>query len=77
MILLFPEGLIFTKLCFAKIKPSQKFLNLQYIIYFFLDRYKVMLACWEAEAEDRPTFSKLVEIMGDFLEDNVKQVIYV
>ena len=35
-----------------------------------------MLACWEAEAEDRPTFSKLVEIMGDFLEDNVKQVTY-
>ena len=33
-----------------------------------------MMLCWEAEPDDRPSFTKLVDIMGDFLEDNVKQV---
>ena len=35
-----------------------------------------MMLCWEAEPDDRPSFTKLVDIMGDFLEDNVKQVQY-
>ena len=48
----------------------------QIFVVFSLDRHKVMLACWEAEPEDRPSFTKLVDIMGDFLEDNVKQVLY-
>ncbi|XP_045205164.2 vascular endothelial growth factor receptor 1-like isoform X2 [Mercenaria mercenaria] len=37
------------------------------------DIYNVMLACWEVDPEDRPTFTQLVNVMGDFLEDNVKQ----
>ncbi|KAL4230476.1 hypothetical protein ACF0H5_010858 [Mactra antiquata] len=37
------------------------------------DIYKVMLACWEVDPEERPSFTQLVNIMGDFLEDNVKQ----
>lgn len=33
-----------------------------------------MLQTWDADSEKRPTFSRLVSIMGDFLEANVKQV---
>ncbi|KAK6976751.1 vascular endothelial growth factor receptor 1 [Biomphalaria glabrata] len=35
--------------------------------------YKVMLETWKVDPDDRPTFSKLVSSMGDFLEANVKQ----
>ncbi|ESO83848.1 hypothetical protein LOTGIDRAFT_132723 [Lottia gigantea] len=38
------------------------------------DIYKVMLQCWDADPEKRPTFTQLVNRMGDFLEENVKQV---
>jgi len=33
-----------------------------------------MKSCWEADPDNRPGFSQLVSVMGDFLEDNVKQV---
>lgn len=36
-----------------------------------------MKATWRLEAEDRPTFNQLASLMGDFLEANVKQVIYI
>ncbi|XP_052280539.1 vascular endothelial growth factor receptor 1-like isoform X1 [Dreissena polymorpha] len=35
--------------------------------------YRVMLDCWETDPEQRPSFTQLVNIMGDFLEENVKQ----
>ncbi|KAK3599974.1 hypothetical protein CHS0354_012628 [Potamilus streckersoni] len=35
--------------------------------------YEVMRSCWADNPDDRPTFSQLVNKMGDFLEDNVKQ----
>ncbi|KAH9507840.1 hypothetical protein Btru_053024 [Bulinus truncatus] len=35
--------------------------------------YKVMLETWKVDPDDRPSFSKLVARMGDFLEANVKQ----
>ncbi|KAL3880215.1 hypothetical protein ACJMK2_032471 [Sinanodonta woodiana] len=35
--------------------------------------YEVMKSCWAENPDDRPTFSQLVNKMGDFLEDNVKQ----
>lgn len=38
------------------------------------DRYKVMQATWRDDPDDRPTFTQLASIMGDFLEENVKQV---
>ena len=39
-----------------------------------LSRYQVMLQAWEEEADRRPTFGQLVNTMGDFLHDSVKQV---
>lgn len=40
------------------------------------DRYNVMQATWRDDPDDRPTFTQLASIMGDFLEENVKQVRY-
>ncbi|KAJ8727036.1 hypothetical protein PYW08_015433 [Mythimna loreyi] len=34
--------------------------------------YNVMLKCWEQKPTSRPTFSQLQEILGGFLEDNVR-----
>ncbi|XP_041824241.1 vascular endothelial growth factor receptor 1 isoform X2 [Melanotaenia boesemani] len=35
--------------------------------------YSTMLACWEAIPSDRPTFTNLVEILGDLLQARVQQ----
>ncbi|XP_034024936.1 vascular endothelial growth factor receptor 1 [Thalassophryne amazonica] len=35
--------------------------------------YSMMLACWEAKPCDRPTFSQLVETLGDLLQARVQQ----
>ncbi|XP_061569530.1 vascular endothelial growth factor receptor 1 [Cololabis saira] len=35
--------------------------------------YSTMLACWEACPSDRPTFTNLVEILGDLLQARVQQ----
>lgn len=32
-----------------------------------------MLACWEASPSDRPTFTNLVETLGDLLQERVQQ----
>lgn len=37
------------------------------------EMYKVMQATWRDDPDDRPTFTQLASIMGDFLEENVKQ----
>ena len=47
---------------------------LEYHSKGFYNRYKVMLATWRDDPDDRPTFTQLASIMGDFLEENVKQV---
>ncbi|XP_020500898.2 vascular endothelial growth factor receptor 1 isoform X1 [Labrus bergylta] len=36
--------------------------------------YSTMLACWEASPSDRPTFTDLVETLGDLLQARVQQV---
>uniref|UniRef100_A0A667X8U3 receptor protein-tyrosine kinase n=1 Tax=Myripristis murdjan TaxID=586833 RepID=A0A667X8U3_9TELE len=36
--------------------------------------YSTMLACWEANPSDRPTFTDLVETLGDLLQARVQQV---
>uniref|UniRef100_A0A672J0R8 receptor protein-tyrosine kinase n=1 Tax=Salarias fasciatus TaxID=181472 RepID=A0A672J0R8_SALFA len=36
--------------------------------------YSTMLACWEAAPSDRPTFTNLVETLGDLLQARVQQV---
>lgn len=36
--------------------------------------YSTMLACWEASPTDRPTFTNLVEMLGDLLQARVQQV---
>lgn len=33
-----------------------------------------MLNCWYGDPKERPTFSDLVEILGDLLQENVQQV---
>uniref|UniRef100_UPI003AADEB64 vascular endothelial growth factor receptor 1 n=1 Tax=Centroberyx gerrardi TaxID=166262 RepID=UPI003AADEB64 len=35
--------------------------------------YSTMLACWEANPSDRPTFTDLVETLGDLLQARVQQ----
>lgn len=45
-----------------------------YIESDYNDRYKVIQATWRDDPDDRPTFTQLASIMGDFLEENVKQV---
>ncbi|KAM3593029.1 uncharacterized protein V6R79_004741 [Siganus canaliculatus] len=37
------------------------------------DIYSTMLACWEANPSDRPTFTNLVETLGDLLQARVQQ----
>uniref|UniRef100_A0A4W6DFU1 Vascular endothelial growth factor receptor 3 n=1 Tax=Lates calcarifer TaxID=8187 RepID=A0A4W6DFU1_LATCA len=32
--------------------------------------YGIMLACWQGEPKERPTFPALVQILGDLLQDN-------
>ncbi|KAF3836506.1 hypothetical protein F7725_029064 [Dissostichus mawsoni] len=38
-----------------------------------LASYSTMLACWEAGPSDRPTFTNLVETLGDLLQARVQQ----
>ncbi len=39
-----------------------------------LHRYQTMLDCWHGEASKRPTFTELVERLGDLLQASVQQV---
>lgn len=39
-------------------------------LFPFAGRYGIMLACWQGEPRERPTFPALVEILGDLLQDN-------
>lgn len=36
--------------------------------------YDVMKSCWNQKPNARPSFSKLQEILGSFLEDHVRNV---
>lgn len=38
------------------------------------DSYSIMWACWENNPEDRPSFTALVEILGDLLQTCVQEV---
>uniref|UniRef100_A0A4W3HCV0 Vascular endothelial growth factor receptor 3 n=1 Tax=Callorhinchus milii TaxID=7868 RepID=A0A4W3HCV0_CALMI len=40
----------------------------------YIHDYRIMLGCWQGEPRDRPTFSDLVELLGDLLQANVQQV---
>uniref|UniRef100_A0A8C1HXY4 receptor protein-tyrosine kinase n=2 Tax=Cyprinus carpio TaxID=7962 RepID=A0A8C1HXY4_CYPCA len=42
--------------------------------YSIPEIYCIMMACWENNPEDRPSFSALVEILGDLLQTCVQQV---
>ncbi|XP_018107492.1 vascular endothelial growth factor receptor 3 isoform X1 [Xenopus laevis] len=35
--------------------------------------YRIMLSCWHGDPKERPTFTDLVEILGDLLQENVQQ----
>lgn len=41
---------------------------------FFSYRYQTMLDCWQGEPQGRPTFTELVERLGDLLQASVQQV---
>lgn len=43
-------------------------------MYVSVCSYSTMLACWEASPSDRPTFTNLVETLGDLLQARVQQV---
>lgn len=43
-------------------------------LYVCVCSYSTMLACWEADPSDRPTFTNLVETLGDLLQARVQQV---
>ncbi|CAG2188022.1 FLT1 [Mytilus edulis] len=62
------------------IEINEKFINLLKDGYFMEkpehssdEMYKVMKATWRTEPDERPTFTQLACLMGDFLEANVKQ----
>uniref|UniRef100_A0A674KDL3 Vascular endothelial growth factor receptor 3 n=1 Tax=Terrapene triunguis TaxID=2587831 RepID=A0A674KDL3_9SAUR len=42
--------------------------------YATAEIYRIMLSCWHGDPKERPTFSDLVEILGDLLQENVQQV---
>lgn len=39
-------------------------------------RYQTMLDCWQGQPQQRPTFTELVERLGDLLQASVQQVWY-
>ncbi|XP_073211461.1 vascular endothelial growth factor receptor 3 isoform X3 [Lepidochelys kempii] len=41
--------------------------------YATAEIYRIMLSCWHGDPKERPTFSDLVEILGDLLQENVQQ----
>lgn len=41
---------------------------------FCFSRYQTMLDCWHGEPSQRPTFSELVEHLGNLLQANAQQV---
>ncbi|KAM9311305.1 vascular endothelial growth factor receptor 3 [Gastrophryne carolinensis] len=41
--------------------------------YATTDIYRIMLSCWHGDPKERPTFTDLVEILGDLLQENVQQ----
>ncbi|XP_033742927.1 vascular endothelial growth factor receptor 1-like isoform X2 [Pecten maximus] len=62
------------------VEINEKFIDLVkggYIMdkpyYASEEMYKVMKATWRHDPDDRPSFSGLASLMGDFLEANVKQ----
>uniref|UniRef100_A0A8C3KK75 Vascular endothelial growth factor receptor 3 n=1 Tax=Calidris pygmaea TaxID=425635 RepID=A0A8C3KK75_9CHAR len=42
--------------------------------YATAEIYRIMLSCWHSDPKERPTFSDLVEILGNLLQENVQQV---
>lgn len=49
-------------------------LQFVFIGEFFAPRYQTMLDCWQGEPLERPTFTELVERLGDLLQASVQQV---
>ncbi|KAM4748526.1 vascular endothelial growth factor receptor 3 [Rhinophrynus dorsalis] len=41
--------------------------------YATTEIYRIMLSCWHGDPKERPTFTDLVEILGDLLQENVQQ----
>lgn len=44
------------------------------MLVFYFSRYQTMLDCWHGEPNQRPTFSELVEHLGNLLQANAQQV---
>lgn len=47
------------------------------LIVIFNCRYKIMNDCWRAKPTARPTFTDLVDSIGNLLDESVKMVIYI
>lgn len=70
-----PEMSVLT--CIHRIKHVQSLPHEPLLIlslWDLSDSYSIMMACWENNPEDRPSFSALVEILGDLLQTCVQQV---
>lgn len=46
----------------------------QWCCSLLLLRYQTMMDCWQGKPQDRPTFTELVERLGDLLQASVQQV---
>ncbi|XP_068815828.1 vascular endothelial growth factor receptor 3 isoform X4 [Struthio camelus] len=44
--------------------------------YATAEIYRIMLSCWHGDPKERPTFSDLVEILGNLLQENVQQLLF-
>nr|BAI67804.1 vascular endothelial growth factor receptor [Idiosepius paradoxus] len=65
---------------YPSVKINEKFIDLlksgyrmDKPLYATDELYKVMCDCWKVEPGQRPTFSRLADTMGSFLEARVKQ----
>lgn len=70
-----PEGATFDNTSTPKILNVVLGIDIKNIHpLLFAHRYQTMLDCWQGKPQERPTFTELVERLGDLLQASVQQV---